>query len=202
MRADSFFERTAAGLSVFWISALLLKTMDALNSKAVESIEISGQVSIANLQRRIVILLASLAWLFFYAVGCQIGSARYIRMLSEGGLGIGEQTWYGLIIAASYVYSNVGLLCLISAAIGSLGRMVVATEASGELRPAITRNIFAKSLLRSLVIAAVVICSAVFLGSPATLSSPDPYLSFAVLMSLVGLVNGFMPQWFEQSSAA
>jgi hypothetical protein len=183
LRAETSLERIAAGFSIFGVTAMLLKAVDRLKSESVSSAEFSALAKSRLTTYRLYISAGFVLWLGLYAVQTQ-------------DLGPVDLVWNSLVLAASYTYSNVGILCIISALIGSFGRLVSQAEGIGRLSREVMEDLFAKAILRSAVIAGVVICAALMLGSPTTVTSPDPYISFALMMSAVGLVNGYMPQWF------
>jgi hypothetical protein len=196
LRADTSFERIAAGFSILGVTAMLLKAVDRLKSEAVNPAEYSSVAKSRLTTYRLYIAGGFALWLGLYAVGCRIGAWRYLNAIQTQDLGPVDLAWNSLVLAASYTYSNVGILCIISALIGSFGRLVSQAEGIGRLSREVMEDLFAKAILRSAVIAGVVICAALMLGSPTTVTSPDPYISFALMMSAVGLVNGYMPQWF------
>lgn len=200
MQAGTPFTRIAAGFSILGVSALLLQSVDRLRADAIPAPVLVDVDRSAKAKRFALLALGFLCWLGLYSVGCRVGAWRYLNAIQQPGIGTFELIWNSLVIAASYTYSNVGILCIISALIGGLGRRLSQSQNIGRLRDEVMDGLLSKAVLRSVVIAAVVICSALALGSPTTFRSVDPYVSFALMMSAVGLVNGYMPQWFYHES--
>ncbi len=196
LRATNSVERIVAGFSILGISVLLLKTTDRLKSGSVVPSELSAAARGRLFQHKVYIAIGFALWLGLYTVGCTIGAFRHLAAIQEQSLSPLLLAWHSIVLALSYTYSNVGILCIISALIGSFGRLVSQAEGVGRLSREVVEDLLSKAILRSAVIAGVVICAALVLGSPTTLKSPDPYISFALMMSAVGLVNGYMPQWF------
>lgn len=195
-QASTPFERIASGFSILAVSFLLLQAVDRLRSDAVPASRLDETERKLKTKRIILLVLGFASWLGLYTVGCRVGAWRYLNAIQQPDIGFGEMVWNAVVIAASHTYSNVGILCIITALIGGLGRRLSQSAGRGRLRDEVLEGLLSKAVLRSVVIAAVVICSAIALGSPTTFRSPDPYVSFALMMSAVGLVNGYMPQWF------
>ncbi|MDZ7638823.1 MAG: hypothetical protein U5J83_11340 [Bryobacterales bacterium] len=196
LRAGSSLERILAGFSILGVTALLLKTVDRLKSSVTAPVELSALAQSRLRRHKLYIAGGFALWLGLYSIGCSIGAYRYLQAIQSESLPLLDLIWNALVLALSYTYSNVGILCVISALIGSFGRLVTQAEGIGRLSREVIEDLFAKAILRSAVIAGVVIGAAIMLGSPTTVKSPDPYISFALMMSAVGLVNGYMPQWF------
>lgn len=200
LQASTPFERIASGFSILGVSALLLQAVDRVRADSLSTGR--GATVDAGLKRKRILLVALGfgTWLGLYSVGCRIGAYRYIQAIQQPDIGLGEIAWNALVIVCAYTYSNVGILCIITALIGGLGRRISQSEGSGRLRREVLERLIPMAVLRSVVIAGVVITAAIALGSPTTFLSPDPYISFALMMSAVGLVNGYMPQWFYHES--
>ncbi len=196
LQADSAFARVASGFSILGISALLLQTVDRLRADVSAGGRGITAESGTRAKRAMVLALGFASWLGLYYVGCSIGAYRYLQALQQPGIGVVATVWNGLVIACAYTYSNVGMLCIITALIGGMGRKMAQSESTGRLREEVLQGLIPKAILRSVVIAGVVIAAALALGSPTTFMNPDPYVSFALMMSAVGLINGYMPQWF------
>ncbi len=196
LQADSGFARVASGFSILGVSVLLLQTVDRLRAESLQGVRPIVRDQATHLKRTILMGVAFASWLGLYYVGCNFGAYRYIQAIQQPDIGIGALVWNAAVIAGAYTYSNVGILCIITALIGGLGRKMAQSEGSGRLRAEVLQGLIPMAILRSAVIAGVVIAAAIALGSPTTFMSPDPYVSFALMMSAVGLVNGYMPQWF------
>jgi hypothetical protein len=196
LQASTAAERIASGFSLFVVSFLLLQSVDRLRSDSSMPIRVDETERQLRAKRTVLLVLGFASWLGLYAVGCRVGAWRYIQALERPDIGLAETVWSALVIGMSYTYSNVGILCIIAALIGGLGRRLSQCSGHGRLRNEVVEGLLSKAVLRSVVIAVVVICSALALGSPVTFRTVDPYVSFAMMMSAVGLVNGYMPQWF------
>ena len=196
LRADTTFARVASGFSILGISALLLQTVDRVRADAGGGVRPSLKDSSSQTTLALLVALGFACWLGLYTVGCSVGAYRYMQAIQRPGIGIAEAVWNALVITSTYTYSNVGILCIITALIGGLGRRMAQNHGTGRIRSEVLEELIPLAVLRSAVIAAVVIIAAIALGSPTTFLSPDPYISFALMMSAVGLVNGYMPQWF------
>ncbi len=196
LQASSAIERIASGFSLFVVSFLLLQAVDRLRADAGYPAHADAAERQLRTKRLLLLVLGFGSWLGLYAIGCRVGAWRYLQAIRQPDIGMGDMIWNGLVISSSYTYSNVGLLCIIAALIGGLGRRLSQSSGRGRLRNEVVEGLLSKAVLRSVVIAMVVICSAIALGSPVTFRSVDPYVSFAMMMSAVGLVNGYMPQWF------
>lgn len=196
LQASTASERIVSGFSLFVVSFLLLQSVDRLRSDVNTALRVDEAERQLRTKRIFLLVLGFGSWLGLYAVGCRVGAWRYLHAMEQPGIGIADMVWNALVIGSSYTYSNVGILCIIAALIGGLGRRLSQSSGHGRLRKEVVEGLLSKAVLRSVVIAVVVICSAIALGSPVTFRSVDPYVSFAMMMSAVGLVNGYMPQWF------
>lgn len=200
LRADTTFARIASGFSILGVSVLLLQTLDRLRSESQALQSRTSRDASVHTKRLLLVILCFGAWLGLYSVGCQIGAYRYIQAIQQPEISLPDMVWNAMVIVGAYTYSNVGILCILSAIIGGVGRRMAQSEGKGSLRAEVLEGLVPMAILRSAVIAGVVITAAIALGSPTTFRSPDPYISFALMMSAVGLVNGYMPQWFYHES--
>jgi hypothetical protein len=198
-QADSAFGRIASGFSILGVMALLLQAVDRLRADPQVGFR-DNTAAVSRSRYYLLITIGFASWLGLYTVGCLIGAYRFIQAIQQPDIGIGGTVWNGLVITGAYTYSNVGILCIITAIIGGMGRRLAQADGNVGLRREILEGLIPMAVLRSVVIAAVVITAALALGSPTTFLSPDPYVSFALMMSAVGLVNGYMPQWFYHDS--
>lgn len=195
-QTDTAFGRVASGFSILGISVLLLQTVDGLRADIAPGGRAVPSENASHSKRMMLVTLGFALWLGLYYVGCSIGAYRYIQAVQQPGIGPVAMFWNAMVIACAYTYSNVGMLCIITAFLGGLGRKMAQAQSSGRIREEVLQGLIPKAILRSVVIAGVVIAAALALGSPTTFLNPDPYISFALLMSAVGLINGYMPQWF------
>jgi hypothetical protein len=198
-QANSTFERIASGFSILGVMALLLQSVDRLRAEP-DLTARNSTVAASRVRYALLIAVGFASWLGLYSVGCQIGAYRFIQAIQQPDIGIGGLVWNAIVITGAYTYSNVGILCIITAVIGGLGRRLTQADGHVSLRREMLEGLIPMAVLRSAVIAGVVITAAIALGSPTTFLSPDPYVSFALMMSAVGLVNGYMPQWFYRES--
>ncbi|MCW5964659.1 MAG: hypothetical protein KIT83_11520 [Bryobacterales bacterium] len=196
LQADTAFARIASGFSILGVSALLLQTVDRLRADTLPGTRLADQNVAPRAKYWILIAIGFASWLGLYSVGCRIGAYRYMQAIQQPDIGIADLVWNALVIAGAYTYSNVGILSIITALIGGLARKMAQGDGQGPLRAEVLQGLIPMAMLRSAVIAGVVIAAAIALGSPTTFLSPDPYISFALMMSAVGLINGYMPQWF------
>lgn len=196
LQASTPAGRIASGFSLFVVSFLLLQSVDRLRADASPAFRVDDGERALRTKRLLLLALGFASWLGLYAVGCRVGAWRYLHAMQQPDIATGSLIWNALVIGSSYTYSNVGILCIIAALIGGLGRSLSQSAGRSMLRNEVLEGLLGKAVLRSVVIAVVVICSAIALGSPITFRTVDPYVSFAMMMSAVGLVNGYMPQWF------
>ncbi|MBI4889079.1 MAG: hypothetical protein HY821_00550 [Acidobacteria bacterium] len=146
------------------------------------------------------LLAVLLLWTSLLAVGMFVASQPYRDVLVQGQRPLSEYVFSWVMAFASYTFTNVAILSILSALAGAGARHVEA-QLGGNERITNVRALYASAMLRGFFVYLIALSGLMFLAESVFTTiakSPDVYIRLSGSISLLSFMLGFNPEMFAR----
>jgi len=132
-------------------------------------------------------------WVVVFLVGTLVASAPFRATFGAFGGPVGELLVAGLVVLITYTYTNVGILCLLSGLLGTLGRRAQLGATALPLSERDSVNPRSTAILRGFLVYLAMLAGVLVFGDDPVEPTQNQYIRLAGLISLLSFVVNARP---------